>query len=172
MVSSLQRGRSPGSLAVMTVIFVAVFGAGCRHPTSPARSPLKLTTERSVYFPGDLVHFSIQNTSDESVITTDCNGALERRAGLVWVLAPTERACLGNKIRLAPGESAAMTEPLLTSLSPGRYRLVSGDILDDQGITVPDLKPSASEFDVKEKDIAIVLSPSGASRRIRCFASF
>lgn len=153
MVSSFQGGRCSRRLAVLASTFVALLGVpSCQLSTSPQRSPLKLTTERSVYFPGDLVRFWIQNTSDEPVVTSDCNGILQFSVVFTWVDAPTQTGCFGTPITLAPGESASFTEPLLTSLSPGRYRLLSGAILDQFYNPLPHVEPSAAEFDVKSPE--------------------
>lgn len=111
-------------IRIPTLAAVALLAA-CNGLMSDPQPNVVYEAGRQAYTPQDSIETRLVNVSGAQVGYNLCVTTLEKRAGTAWtrVERTPEHPCALILFPLAPGETAAYSEPASALPGPGTYRL-------------------------------------------------
>lgn len=126
-------------MRTLTPIAALVLFAGCSDATTApnATGTLRITANSAIPA-GALLEVRAHNPTEHPLLWSQCEMVLERQEGSKWKAQAASFVGDGNPCQLrlsgtGPGDISAVSRQLLTSVSPGRYRLRIGPVSSETG---------------------------------------
>ena len=153
--------RNP-AIRILAMLVVPACGKSVTEPATSicaTRNGAEVCAAKAQYSPGDLVRFTVRNTSGASIYKDNCSaklvGTTTRDGKFEAVFDPT-RSCgpnasmddiVANMIELAPDESTSDSLELQTFAFQGYYRVIVW-IVDSDGTLVANTPAISGTFHV------------------------